>query len=318
MATITTDFRLAVATLSEGDVVAIPTETVYGLAGNIYNEKAIRKIYSLKQRPLFNPLIVHVGSVQKVHELVSYFPDAAKKLADAFWPGPLTIVLPKKAVVPDLITAGKSSVAIRIPNHPVTLELLQKLPFPLAAPSANKFGNISPTQSAHVESAFKTELSLILEGGSCASGIESTIIGFENNLPVIYRLGALSVEDLEAVIGPLPVKNKNAVAPEAPGMLERHYAPITKTYFTDDVDALIREFQDKKIGLMTFTEKQSKKYVAHHIVLSKCGNFKEAAAHLYKALHELDRLDLDLIIVEKFPDINLGRSINDRLMRASK
>lgn len=318
MATITTDLDLAAATLIAEDVVAIPTETVYGLAGNIYSEKAIRKIYSLKKRPLFNPLIVHIAHIKQVNDLVEKFPAPAKKLAEVFWPGPLTLLLPKKDIVPDLITAGKATVAIRIPNHPLTLELLQRLPFPLAAPSANKFGSISPTQTAHVKSSFNNELSLILEGGPCESGIESTIIGFENEFPVIYRLGALSVEEIEAVIGPVEIKNKNNVAPEAPGMLARHYAPATRTYFTEDAVAMCKEFPNKKIGLLSFTKNSNNATVSHHIVLSEAGDFREAAAQLYAALHHLDHLDLDLIIVEKLPDTDLGRSINDRLMRAAK
>jgi len=229
MTIVSKDISKAVQILNNHDVVAIPTETVYGLAGNIYSEKALRKIFEIKQRPLFNPLIVHVHSLEKVEELVLDFPEKAKKLAKAFWPGPLTLVLKKKAIIPDLITAGKDTVAIRIPNHPVTLSLLKELPFPLAAPSANPFGCISPTKASHVEGYFKSSLSMVLEGGDCKKGIESTIIGFENNEPVLYRLGSISIEEISHVVGALKIKNKKEIAPEAPGMLERHYAPKTKT-----------------------------------------------------------------------------------------
>lgn len=318
MTIISKDSTKAIDLLTNEDVVAIPTETVYGLAGNIYSEKAIRKIFAVKQRPLFNPLIAHVASIEKAEELAADFPEKARRLAEAFWPGSLTLLLKKKTTVPDLITAGKDTVAIRIPNHPVTLELLRNLPFPLAAPSANPFGSISPTNAQHVENYFKDSISMVLEGGPCQNGIESTIVGFENNEPVIYRLGSISMEEITAVVGEVTLKNKKEVAPNAPGMLSRHYAPNTKLYLVDDVADFIKEHPTKKIGVIRFSKELESPNIAHLEMLSETGNLKEATSKLYATLHKLDTLDIDMIVAEKFPDTGLGKSINDRLERATK
>jgi L-threonylcarbamoyladenylate synthase len=318
MTIISHDIAKAVALLNNEDVVAIPTETVYGLAGNIYSEKAILKIFEVKQRPLFNPLIVHIHSVDQLQEIVSEFPEQAQLLAKAFWPGSLTLLLPKKSSVPDLITAGKDTVAVRIPNHPVTLGLLKKLSFPLAAPSANPFNRISPTSSSHVEDYFQDSISLVLEGGKCSNGIESTIVGFENNEAVLYRLGSISIEEIETVIGSIRVKNKSEVAPNAPGMLARHYAPRTKTYLVTDIEKFIKDYKGKKIGVLKFTGDLNFSNMEQVEILSKSGDLKEAASNLYSVLHKLDTLNLDMIIAERFPEIGLGKSINDRLERATK
>ena len=185
MIRITTDLFEAKKILEKEELVAIPSETVYGLAGNIYSEKAIKKIFQTKKRPLFNPLIVHIASTTKLKEIVSEIPEKAQQLADAFWPGSLTLVLKKNANIPDSITAGKDTVAVRVPNHELTLRLLQLLDFPVAAPSANPFGSISPTTAEHVAEYFPNDLEMVLQGGNCTNGIESTIIGFENNNPVL-------------------------------------------------------------------------------------------------------------------------------------
>ena len=318
MTTISKDISKAIEILSTNDLVAIPTETVYGLAGNIFSEHAIRKIFQLKQRPLFNPLIVHTHSMEEVQKFVKHIPEKAKKLAEAFWPGSLTMVMEKNPVIPDLITSGKNTVAVRIPNHPVVLQLLQQLDFPLAAPSANPFGCISPTRPKHVANYFGDKLSMVLDGGECANGIESTIIGFEGEDPVLYRLGSIAIEDITKVVGEVKIKNKKEVAPDAPGMLERHYAPETSTFLTDDVPSLLKSFSDKKIGVLSLNNTFTDPSVHVSEVLSLSGNLKEAAANLYATLHKLDEMDLDIIVAERMPDINLGKSINDRLERATK
>lgn len=318
MTIISKDIVKAIEILNNDDVVAIPTETVYGLAGNIYSEKAIKKIFQVKQRPLFNPLIVHIHSIKKIHDIVSEFPDKAEILANAFWPGPLTLILKKKSNIPDLITGGKDTVAVRIPNHPITLSLLKQLSFPLAAPSANPFNRISPTSSLHVEDYFKNTISMVLEGGECKNGIESTIIGFENNEPVLYRLGSISIEDIINVIGQIKIKNNKEIAPNAPGMLAKHYAPKTKTYLVNDVENFVKNYQNKKIGILRFSEDIHSINVVHVEILSKTGDLKEAASRLYNSLHKLDNLNLDMIVAEIVPDFGLGKSINDRLERATK
>jgi len=316
MSIISKDIQKAVQLLTDSQLVAIPTETVYGLAGNIFSEKAIKSIFSTKKRPFFNPLIVHIASVDSLHAIVTHIPAKAKLLAAAFWPGSMTLVLKKSKLIPDMITAGKDTVAVRIPNHRVTLALLKELPFPLAAPSANPFGSISPTKPSHVENYFKNSIKMVLDGGSCANGIESTIIGFENDAPIIYRLGALPLEDIEAVVGKVSIKNKKDENPDAPGMLARHYAPKTSTFLVTNVVSEVKKHSGKKIGVLVFKSSLNDKNITE-IVLSKKGSLQEAAANLYAAMHHLDSKNLDLIIAERFSEFGLGKSINDRLQRAT-
>lgn len=318
MSIISTDLSKAIELLNNEELVAIPTETVYGLAGNIFSEKAVKAIFETKERPFFNPLIVHIPNIEYLETIVEAIPEKAKLLAEAFWPGPITLVLKKKSIIPDLITGGKDTVAVRIPNHPTTLELLNQLDFPLAAPSANPFNRISPTKAEHVENYFKDKIQMVLDGGACKSGIESTIIGFENGEPIIYRLGSTSVEAIEAVVGTIEVKNKKEVAPEAPGMLERHYAPKTKTILTTNIAEAVETYKDLKIGLLTYNDILNDDAIAYKIVLSEGKNLEEAASKLYDALHQLDQQQLDIIIAEQLPDYGLGKSINDRLQRATK
>lgn len=315
---ISTDIDLAVKLLNQGEVIGFPTETVYGLAGNAFNEEAIRKIFTVKERPFFNPLIIHIKDRSALNQFVSELPEKASLLADAFWPGPLTLLLKKKPIVSDLITAGKDTVAVRIPDHPMALTLLQKLDYPLAAPSANPFGSISPTKAIHVEKYFKGKIPMVLDGGDCKSGIESTIIGFDGNEVVVYRLGSVSLDRIERVVGPVKIYIKNELNPEAPGMLERHYAPRTKTILVNNVSEQIKKYPNAKIGCLLFSASLEELPSANQIVLSVAGSLDEAAANVYNALHELDEKNLDLIIAEKMPEQGLGRSINDRLERATK
>ncbi len=318
MSIISTDLSKAIKLLNNEELVAIPTETVYGLAGNIFSEKAVKAIFETKKRPFFNPLIVHIPNIDYLETIVEAIPEKAKLLAEAFWPGPITLVLKKKSIIPDLITGGKDTVAVRIPNHPLTLDLLSKLEFPLAAPSANPFNRISPTKAEHVESYFKDKIKMVLDGGACKSGIESTIIGFENDEPIIYRLGSTSIEAIEAVVGTIEIKNKKDVAPDAPGMLERHYAPKTKTILTSHLKEVVEANKNLRIGLLTYNDILNDDAIHFKIVLSEGKNLEEAASKLYDALHQLDQQDLDLIIAERLPDYGLGKSINDRLTRATK
>ena len=315
---ISKDLSKAISLLNNDALIAIPTETVYGLAGNIYSKKAIKAIFEIKKRPFFNPLIVHIPTIHDISKIVEYVPKKAQLLAEAFWPGSITLVLKKKSTIPDMITAGKNTVAVRVPNHPLTLDLLNQLDFPLAAPSANPFGSISSTKPHHVKSYFKEQIQMILDGGTCKSGIESTIIGFDNNDPIIYRLGSTPVEAIEAVVGEIKIKNKKENTPDAPGMLERHYAPKTTTVLTGNVLESVTKYSNKRIGVLVFYLEIDYDCITSQIVLSKTRDLKEAASNLYAALHQLDKENLDIIIAEKFPDLGLGRSINDRLQRATK
>ncbi len=309
---------LAIDFLTKNEVVAIPTETVYGLAGNIFSEHAVKKIFEIKQRPFFNPLIVHIFDFKQLDELAIDIPEKARLLAKNFWPGSLTLVLKKNNSIPDILTANKNTVAIRMPNHPLTLKLLSKLDFPLAAPSANPFGSISPTSASHVETYFGDKISYILDGGNCKSGVESTIIGFENNEPILYRLCAIYIEEIEQKNSTIKIKNVNDAAPEAPGMLLKHYAPKTKLILVENVDEHILLHKEKKIALLLFKDKINSSSVFHQEILSSNGDLNEAASNLYAALHRLDKLNIEIIIAEKLPEIALGKTINDRLSRATK
>jgi L-threonylcarbamoyladenylate synthase len=312
------EIKLAVELLKNNEVVAIPTETVYGLAGNAYSEEAIMKIFEVKNRPYFNPLIVHIKSIFELPEIAKNISDIAWKLAHEFWPGPLTLVLEKQDFISSLITGGKSTVAVRVPRHPVALQLLASIDFPLVAPSANPFNYLSPTTAAHVQRQLGDKIPLILDGGKCEKGVESTIIGFRQNKPVLLRLGAISKEEIEAVVGELSIQNESKQLPDSPGMLEKHYSPRTPIYVTPNVSELIKKNLNKRLGTLMFQKRLFNKSVIHNEVLSNKGNLYEAASNLFEALHRLDNMALDMIITEQFPDIGLGKTINDRLQRACK
>ncbi|MCR9171599.1 MAG: L-threonylcarbamoyladenylate synthase [bacterium] len=314
---ISTDVYKAADLLSKGEVVGIPTETVYGLAASIYSEKAIRKVFEIKQRPLDNPLIVHVASIDQMETLTKDVPEKAYRLAGAFWPGPLTLLLPKSIDVPGLVTAGKPNVAIRMPGLGLTRELIATAGVPIAAPSANPFGRISPTTAEHVARYFSNEIPLVLDGGPCRSGIESTIIGFEGEEPIVYRLGSLSLDEIEAKVGKVQLRNKKEVAPDAPGMLSRHYSPKTPTVLCDDLVTAIANRTEKKIGVIALQNEVAGENLVQK-VLSPKGDLKEAAQQLYAAMHELDQSEVDVILIERMPESGLGVSINDRLERAAQ
>ena len=313
---ITSDINLAIESLKKGNVIAIPTETVYGLAGNAFAESSVNKIFKIKNRPSFNPLIVHIPNPKYINKIAQNIPKIAQKLSKHFWPGPLTLVLEKQKHISDIVTAGKPTVAVRVPNHKLTLDLLSKLPFPLVAPSANPFGFTSPTSAKHVIEYFADKIDLILDGGVSLKGIESTIIGFENDNAVLYRHGSIPIEEIEKITGKVEIKNKNNLSPEAPGMLKRHYAPKTKIVFSNDFIKSIKSYPNKKIGILCLKKIKKIPKSVHQEVLSSDGNLNEAAKNLYAALHKLDRLNLDLILTSNMPEYELGRSINDRLRRA--
>ncbi|MEQ8471183.1 MAG: L-threonylcarbamoyladenylate synthase [Marinoscillum sp.] len=317
MAEIGQDILKAAELLKAGQLVAIPTETVYGLAGNALNESAILKIFEVKKRPKFDPLIAHTDSLNKVRSYVTHIPEPAMKLADAFWPGPLTILLNKKSHIPDLLTSGLPAVAVRMPKHPVVEELLAKLDFPLAAPSANPFGYVSPTTAEHVNDQLGSKIPYILNGGACDVGIESTIIGFdEKERPVIYRLGGKKVEDIEQIVGRVKLKITHSSDPMAPGMLKSHYAP-GKRVIIGKLDMLTKRFQNRNFGIISFHQKFDNITEDKQICLSETKNLNEAARNLFGALRKMDQTNIDFIITERFPDEGLGQAINDRLNRAA-
>ena len=308
-----TEIEKARDLLLQNEVVAIPTETVYGLAGNALSEIAVSKIFEAKNRPHFDPLIVHVAHVSEVSKYVEEIPELAFNLMEHFWPGALTVLLPKKSCIPDLTTSGLQEVGIRIPNHAVTLELLRSLPFPLAAPSANPFGYISPTNAQHVKDQLGEKIPYILNGGSCSVGIESTVLRVQQSEIEILRLGGISVEDLQRFTSNIHIQQHSSSSPAAPGMLTSHYAP-RKPVYVGTIRELMHDFASQKIGVLSFKEDYQ---IESQRILSRTGNFTEAAANLFAFLRELDQLDIDVIVAEFLPNENLGRAINDKLKRAS-
>lgn len=312
MATIGTDIDKAAGLLQHDELVAIPTETVYGLAGNALSSAAVAKIFSVKNRPQFDPLIVHVPDLEKAKDYVLEIPAAARKLADTFWPGPLTLLLKKKTIIPDLVTSGLDTVGIRCPDHARTRQLLKQLPFPLAAPSANPFGYVSPTKPEHVNEQLGDKIQYILDGGPCPVGIESTIVGFENHSPVVYRLGGLSVEDIEQTVGAVTLLTHSTSNPKTPGQLLSHYAPRKKVVL-GSIEALLKT-HGPNAGVLSFQKNFS---VSNQIILSPSGKTDEAAQKLFEALRAFDKMNVDVVLTELVPDQGLGRAINDRLRRAA-
>lgn len=302
--------------LEKDELVAIPTETVYGLAANALNPIAVAKIFEAKERPTFDPLIVHTHSLKEVQNFVTNIHPALLKLAETFWPGPLTLLLPKKEIIPSLVTSGLDRVGVRIPNHALTLELLSQLNFPLAAPSANPFGYISPTKAEHVDKQLGMKIPYILDGGNCEVGLESTIVGEENGDIIIYRLGGLSVDDIEAVVGKVSIQLNQSSNPKAPGQLKSHYAP-KKPVYIGSLNELQSKYVDKRIGAIVFGNDIKLNETTTIKNLSTSKNYQEASANLFSFLRELDEADVDVIISELLPETGLGLAINDRLKRAA-
>jgi L-threonylcarbamoyladenylate synthase len=308
------NLKLAAARLAAGDLVAFPTETVYGLGGHALEPRALAKIFEAKRRPFFDPLIVHVADREWLPRLCERVDARAERLMEKFWPGPLTLVLPKTSLVPDLATSGLPSVAVRMPAHSVARALLRETGFPLAAPSANPFGRLSPTSAAHVQAHFDADdgIALILDGGPCEVGVESTILSLEGGTSLLLRAGGLSREDIEAVIGPVASAAPDPHRPQAPGQLPSHYAPRTRLVLLPGrAPAATRE----RTGLLAFSDPQDG-YAAVE-VLSPSGDLREAAAHLFACLHRLDARGLDLIVAEPVAEEGLGLAIMDRLRKAS-
>ncbi len=318
--------------LKKGNLVAIPTETVYGLAANAFDIKAVAKIFEAKNRPTFDPLIVHTESIDKIKSWTTDFPNWAEELGNHFWAGALTLLLPRKIIIPDLVTSGLPHVAVRIPNHNLTLELLKSLDFPLAAPSANPFGYISPTTANHVFEQLGDKVSYILDGGSCKIGVESTIVGEENGKLTVFRKGGIAIEELEKVVGKLIVKEHSNSNPHSDnqdknkqeeltkvassGMLLSHYAPKIKMRL-GNIDEMIQEYNTDEIGILSFTKKYNQIPTKNQFILSEKGDFSEAAQNLFSYMRELDKLNIKIILAELLPEKELGRAINDRLRRAA-
>ncbi len=317
LAEIGQNIELAKQFLDAGNAVAIPTETVYGLAANALDPKAVTQIFEIKNRPSFDPLIVHSSSISEAEKYVTRISDRIYQLAEKFSPGPITFILPKKDIIPDLVTSGHPTVGIRIPNHPLTLELLRRLDFPLAAPSANPFGFTSPTKAEHVNEQLGDKLPYILDGGACQVGVESTIVEDTENGLKVLRFGGLSIEEIESTIGEnIHTVQTSSSNPSAPGMLISHYNPGKKVIL-GNLDELIQENSSKKLGVLSFQQKYSDSVIIENTVLSPTGDLNEAARNIFQALRSFQKLDVDIVLAEEVPNTGIGRAINDRLKRAA-
>ena len=303
----------AARVLLGGGVVAIPTETVYGLAANAYDARAVARIFEIKRRPAFDPLIVHVLDEAMLAQVVAAVPPAARALIERFWPGPLTLVLRKHPAIPALVTSGLPTVAVRMPSHPVARALLERAGVPLAAPSANPFGRLSPTRAEHVARMLGRSVEYIVDGGATEFGLESTIVAIEP-VPALLRPGSIAPAEIEQITGPLVVEQTGAIAPSAPGRLPHHYAPATPLRLVREPVVPLAE--RARAGFVALSH--GAEGYAQVRQLSNRGDLREAAARLFETLHELDGLGLERIDVEPLPELGLGIAIMDRLRRASR
>jgi L-threonylcarbamoyladenylate synthase len=311
--------------LNAGEVVAVPTETVYGLAADALNENAVRKIFSVKGRPLLDPLIVHCSAVENTLEFFKKN-SAILKLAEKFWPGPLTIVGNKKSSIPDIITAGQSSVAIRVPSHGTLRHLIELTGKPLAAPSANPFGYVSPTDAQHVSKTLGSKIAAILDDGRCEYGVESTIIDLRDpQKPTLLRQGPLEKEAIEAALGmPVLVKTQGPtpeVAQTAPGMLTKHYSPHAQVHLYQHGSTRLQNKkllkENTSIARILIQRPPNETFDPHTYWLSETGDMDEVAHNLFALLQKLDSLKYKQLLVEQSLDVGIGLAINDRLRRAA-
>jgi L-threonylcarbamoyladenylate synthase len=314
---ISTDRTAAVELLREGEIVALPTETVYGLAADALNPIAVAKIFEAKERPRFDPLIVHLPDrdwLEKIVDLPAQDRQLILELADTFWPGPFTMVLPKREIVPEIVTGGLDTVGVRVSVHPVFSEIIRALGKPLAAPSANRFGRISPTTAQHVLDELKERIPVIIDGGPTAHGIESTIVAICAGGIHILRRGSITEDQLSDFGNIDNVASAEKVS--APGQLPRHYAPKTQLQLIEDVNSFSPD-KNQRVGLLAWNPIEPEKNFAAVRYLSERQDLREAAANLFRYLRELDVPNIDLIVAEQVPDRGLGAAIMDRLRRAA-
>jgi L-threonylcarbamoyladenylate synthase len=322
-----TAVRRAAEVLREGEVIALPTETVYGLAANALNERAVAKIFQIKGRPANNPIIVHVAGNEMAKSCVKHFSAVTEKLAKAFWPGPLTLILPRAEKIPEIVTAGGETVGIRWPRHPFIQTVIRECGFPLAAPSANLSGRVSPTNAEHVRKQLGGKISLIVDGGQSQVGIESTVLDLSVSPPKILRPGMIHAESLAAAMGGFRIqdsgfRDKTAGTPRSPGLLQKHYSPKAKLIVLNWLDDA-----DLNSQLSTFNFQLSTAQVVAHTKIPSAKNFARVsviphdaeafARAIYAELHRCDEEGADLIVVESPPDLPEWSGIADRLRRAS-
>lgn len=310
----------AAEVLQRGGLVAFPTETVYGLAANALDPEAVARIFAAKSRPAANPLIVHVADAASARPLVADWPETAQRLSDRFWPGSLTLVLTKSKQIPEVVTAGGPTVAVRVPNHPVALALIRGAGLPLAAPSANRSSRLSPTRAEHVLRDLDGCIDLLLDAGPTRGGLESTVLDLAATPPRLLRPGLVTPTEIEQVIGPIDQNSRPAGRKPArsPGTLGRHYAPTTPLELVKDDAEIVRQRirQGQRVGWLTFA-RPGRAPDANTVHLRLPQDPAQCAAELYDVLHRLDSLHLDTIIVAMPPEGPEWLAIRDRLQRAA-
>ena len=315
-APIVTDPARAVALLRSGGLVALPTETVYGLGANALDPAAVARVFAAKNRPGFDPLIIHQSSAERILAYAHAVPEVAYRLASGCWPGPLTMVLPRQQRVPDLVTSGLDTVALRVPAHPLMREVLEQLDFPVAAPSANPFGYVSPTTAQHVADQLGDRIDLILDGGPCRVGVESTIVAFDGGQVTVLRKGGTPVEQLEALLGQrVAVRTQSSSRPQAPGMLTQHYSPGLRLQLVAHGGAGPQVKASAERAVVGFGPDVQEG--PHTYNLSPTGDLVEAAQRLFGVLRVLADRQYSEAVVSLVPERGLGRAINDRLRRAA-
>ncbi|RNC28896.1 MAG: Threonylcarbamoyl-AMP synthase [Candidatus Dichloromethanomonas elyunquensis] len=338
MLTIEEGLSDAVQLLRQGEVVAFPTETVYGLGANALDPKACKKIFKIKGRPADNPLIVHIASVKDAKKIVREWTDAAKMCAEAFWPGPLTLVLPKSRIIPDIVSAGLNTVAVRMPAHPAALELIRAAGVPLAAPSANISGKPSPTEGKHVRQDLKGRIPLVIDAGKCSIGLESTVLDLSGKTPVILRPGGVTKEQLETVLGTVEIEREMGESREAfipsksPGMKYRHYAPNGEIILIKSADHkkaekiagwVAQKKSGNKMALICMEETKGLlstndlEGIDFLFVLGSVNRPQEAASHLFEALRSCDEEKINFILAEEMPEEGIGLAFMNRLRKAA-
>jgi len=322
------NLKIAGRALAEGKLVAIPTETVYGLGADAFNAAAVARVFEAKARPSFDPLIVHIARIEDLEKIASSIPPKAKLLADHLWPGPLTMILPKRSEVPDIVTSGLPTAAVRFPQHPVARKIIEFSGTAIAAPSANPFGYISPTRAEHVARLLGEKIDYLVDGGACEVGVESTVIDMTHDLPKILRPGGMPVERIIEIIGPVDMSVKKSAVVSSPGQLDSHYAPSTQLFLFEygtlnlgNAHCLIEGMDPGLAAAIVFDDARAQEAAragfSTVFTLSSNGNLRDAAANLFALLHELDSRNFSVLVAEKCPDEGLGRAINDRLYRAS-
>lgn len=308
------EIKKAANIIKSGGLVAFPTETVYGLGADGLNPIAAAKIFEAKNRPSFNPLILHISKIEQLKEIGECKNSAIEKLVEKFFPGPLTLVIPKKEIVPDIITAGNETVAVRMPDHPVALELIEEAGTPIAAPSANVFGQLSPTDAQHVINQLGDKIDAVIDGGKCKVGVESTILEITESEIFLLRHGGLSVEEIEETIGRIKIKQQDTNKPNSPGQLLQHYSPnIPLRILTVEI---LQQNKNKKIGALLFKKNNYDFNFESVKFLSRLGDLREAAANFFSMLHQFEKENIDMIVAEPIEEIGLGRAIMDRLRKA--